>query len=186
MRGGTWYCAIWYGAVVVKVFVHALHVRGKIGDGSLVSSQQRRATVVPKPSVNRWVFSSAVLNRISFVRASEESSRTVVLHSPEGTGSQGSIVSWANRPTGVPTRPIPPVICPGFGFGKWCSTVLCCTVFQGVISCCLLSGIIWYEVQACIRQEQDIIIHKAVGFAPHVYYRRRVAWDVFDAIHERH
>ena len=89
---------------------HALHEKGlqrQIGDGTLVSSQERRALAVPL--INRGFRSSIGLNRISFVRASEETSRTV---SSIRWGAKGRVVSW-------PPRPDRPVECPGFGFDKY-------------------------------------------------------------------
>ena len=50
-----------------------------------------------QPVVNRWFCSSICLHRISFVRASEESFRTV---STIPQKAIGSVVFWANRPVG--------------------------------------------------------------------------------------
>ena len=64
---------------------HALHEKGlqrQIAVGTLVNSQQRRALAVPL--VNRWFCSSTGLHRISFVRACEETFRTVVYGTLEG------------------------------------------------------------------------------------------------------
>ena len=95
---------------------HALHEKGsqrQIGVGTLVSSQERRALADPlinrgltagQPRVNRWFRSSIGLNRISFVRASEETSRTV---SSIRWRARGRVVSWPDRPDGVPSYPAP-------------------------------------------------------------------------------
>ena len=119
----------------------ALHEKGlqrQIGDGTLVNSQQRRALAVPvinrgwtgcQPRVNRTFCSFAGLHRNSFVRACEESFRTIVyiaLESPRG--------GWLPRrpkcrhlvlPSVAPPRcrpapcpPDPPVVCPGFGLDR--------------------------------------------------------------------
>ena len=75
---------------------HALHKKGlqrQTGVGTLVSSQQRKALAVPLLNrgstagqllVNRLFCSSTGLHRISFVRSSEESFRTVFFGAPEG------------------------------------------------------------------------------------------------------
>ena len=57
--------------------------------------------------VNCSLCSPIGLNRISVVRASGESFRTVVLDALE---ARGSVVSWANRPVGDPSCSAPP--CP--------------------------------------------------------------------------
>ena len=74
--------------------------------------------------------SSIGLHRISFVRASENTSRTVVLRALEGERDN---CSWANRiaasrfapphsappPGRAPPCPDPPVVCPGFGLDRF-------------------------------------------------------------------
>ena len=85
-------------AVHVKTLFpgHALHEKGlqrHIAVGTLFNSQQRRALAVLRlnrwstagqPLVNRTFCSSTGLNRISFVRACEETFRTVVYGTLEG------------------------------------------------------------------------------------------------------
>ena len=78
------------GFGIPQVPGHAMHEKGlqrQIAVGTLVNSQQRRALAVSQlnrwstagqPLVNRTFCSSTVLNRISFVRACEETFRTVV------------------------------------------------------------------------------------------------------------
>ena len=95
---------------------HALYEKGlqrQIGVGTLVSSQERRGLAVPstnrgstagQPLVNRGFSSSVGLHRISFVRASEETSRTV---SSIRWRARGRVVSWPDRPDGVPSYPAP-------------------------------------------------------------------------------
>ena len=75
---------------------HALHEKGlyrQIAVGTLVNSQERRALAVPRinrgqtadePVVNRGFRSPTGLHGISFVRACEESFRTVVYGTLEG------------------------------------------------------------------------------------------------------
>ena len=75
---------------------HALHEKGlqrQIDVGTLVNSQQRRALAVPRlnrwstagqPLVNRTFCSFTGLHRISFVRACEETFRTVFYSALEG------------------------------------------------------------------------------------------------------
>ena len=80
---------------------HALHEKGlqkQKGVGTLVSSQERKAAVVPlsrwctanKPRVNRSLCSSVGLNEISFVRASEKTFRK---HFSVLCGAKGSVAS---------------------------------------------------------------------------------------------
>ena len=72
------------GFWVRQVSGHALHEKGlqrQVGIGTLVSSQERRAAVVLV--VNRTLCSPNGLHKISFVRASEESSKTVILDALE-------------------------------------------------------------------------------------------------------
>ena len=90
-----------------------------------------------KPVVNRWLCSSIGLHRISIDPASENIIRDSVFDDLEGK-RDGSVVSWANRPVGVPSYPAPPrpaalpcaassdppVVCPGFGFDKHQWTIL--------------------------------------------------------------
>ena len=97
---------------------HALHEKGlqrQIGDGTLVSSQERRALAVPlinrgtiagQPRVNRSFRSSIGLHRISFVRASEETSRTV-FGSLEGK-REGCLLAGSTRRRPVLPSPAPP------------------------------------------------------------------------------
>ena len=83
---------------------HALHEEGlqrQIGVGTQVSSQERRAAVFPR--INRLstdrqsrVCSSVGLHRISFVRASEDTFKTVTPDALEG--------KRAARLLGEPTR----------------------------------------------------------------------------------
>ena len=100
---------------------HALHEKGlqkQIGVGTLVSSQERRALFVllinhgsaaDKPVVNRWSTAGfvppSVLNTNEIVRASEETFRTVF---SIRWGARGWVVSWPDRPNGVPSFPAPP------------------------------------------------------------------------------
>ena len=97
----------------IAVFIgHALHEKGlqrKTGDdGTPFSSQERRALAVPminrsetavKSVVNRWFRSPIGLHRISFVRASEASSRTV---SSIRWRAKVMVFSWPDRLEGVP------------------------------------------------------------------------------------
>ena len=85
-----------------------------MGASTLVSSQERRAAVVPRinrlstadnPRVNRWLCSPIGLHRISVVRASEETSTTFAFDSPE---RQRTVLPWANRSVGVPFCPALP------------------------------------------------------------------------------
>ena len=108
--------------------LHEKALQRRIGDGPMVSSQERRALAVPRincrltgcfvpPSVYmgiRWL----VLPK----------SRPGQLSSMPWGGS-GTVVSWENRPVGVPSCPAPPrptaPPCaapsrPGFGFDKYC------------------------------------------------------------------
>ena len=87
---------------------HALHEKGlqrQIGVGTQVSSQERRAAVVPQINwtSNRTFRSSIGFHRISLVRASGKTFRTIVW------GARGAVVSWANRSVGVPSCPAPPL-----------------------------------------------------------------------------
>ena len=70
-----------------------------MGDGTLVSNQETKSG--HRPADN------PVVNHLSlvYVRASEESSRTVAHVAP---GSNKSVVFWANRTVGVPSYPVPP------------------------------------------------------------------------------
>ena len=68
---------------------HALHEEGlqrQIGVGTLVSSRERsrRKKTVGKPLANRLFCSSTGLHRIYFVRACEETFKTVVYNTPVG------------------------------------------------------------------------------------------------------
>ena len=75
---------------------HALHEKGlqrQLAVGTLVNRQQRRALAVPllnrgqiadEPRANRGFCSSTGLHWISFVRACEETFRTVVYGTLEG------------------------------------------------------------------------------------------------------
>ena len=97
---------------------HALHEKGlqrQTGVGSLVRSQERRAAVVPRinrlstarqPPVNRLSCSSIGLHRISFVRASGGSFKTVVYDAPGGT-RDGFLLGEPTR-----LRPVLPHRCP--------------------------------------------------------------------------
>ena len=82
--------------------MHEKGLQRQIGVGTLVNSQQRRALAVPvinrlptadKPRVNRGFCSSTGLHRISFVRACEETFRTVVYSALEGQRG-----GWLPRP----------------------------------------------------------------------------------------
>ena len=77
----------------------------QIGFGTLVSSQERRP--IAFLLVKHRFCSSIRLNGNSVVRASEESSRTIVF---DALGSKKTVDSWADRPVGVPLYPAPP--CP--------------------------------------------------------------------------
>ena len=128
----------------------ALHETGlqrQIGVGTLVSSQERRAAVVPRisrgstgyqPVVNRSLCSSIGLHRVSVVRVFEGTFRTVVLGALEG--------KRVGRFLGEPTRrrPVltPPPPChtvlpcaalprPARGMsGFWIRQVLPCFIFH--------------------------------------------------------
>ena len=108
---------------------HALHEKGlqrQISAGPLVSSQERRAAVVPR--VNRGLCSSIGLHRNSCVRASGESFKRVVFD-PLGGKRVGRLLGGPTRrrpvlpgpapPRRAPPRPDPPVVCPGFGFDRF-------------------------------------------------------------------
>ena len=90
---------------------HALHEKGlqrQIGDGTLVTNQERRAPArVPadKPVVNRGFCSSIGLNRVSFVRSSRVTPRRL---SSIVWGVRGAVFSLANSPVGVLCCPSPP------------------------------------------------------------------------------
>ena len=82
--------------------------------GTLVSNQERRAAVVPQINrgyngyqlvVSRTFCSAIDLHRISFVRASRDTPRRAAF---DCLGVKGSVVSWADRPVGVPSCPFPP------------------------------------------------------------------------------
>ena len=114
---------------------HALHEKGlqrQIGDGTLVSSQERRAAVVPR--INRvstadFVPPSVYIGFALFALP-KKSFKTL---SSMPWRARGSVVSWANRPVGVPSYPAPPrpaappcaapprplMACPGFGIDKY-------------------------------------------------------------------
>ena len=115
--------------------VHALHdkiLHNQKGDGPLVSSQERRAFAVPR--IN-WLatgrcFPPSVYIGFCLFRASEETSRTVVLDALEGK-RDGRFLGEPTRRRPVlprpapPSRPAvrrpptdPPVVSPGFGFDK--------------------------------------------------------------------
>ena len=114
---------------------YASHDKGlqrQIGDSPLVSSQEQRALAVPQ--VNRMFCSSSDLNRTSFVRASEESSWTVVFHAPRVKRVScllGGPTRWCPVPShNAPPRrhapprhalpsPDPPVEYPGFGLDRF-------------------------------------------------------------------
>ena len=81
--------------------MHKKGLRRQIGASPLVSSQERRALVVLW--VNGLLCSAISLQRILFVRASGELFRTFVF---DPMGAKGSVVSWANRPVGVPCQHI--------------------------------------------------------------------------------
>ena len=88
--------------------MHEKGLQRQISIGTLVNSQERRAAVVLR--TNRLSTASfappSVLQRISFVRASEDTFRTV---SSMPWKAQGAVVGlWANRPVGVPSYPVPP------------------------------------------------------------------------------
>ena len=120
---------------------HALHEKGlqrQIAVSTLVNSQQRRALAVPRlnrwstagqPLVNRLFCSLSGLHRISFVRACEETFRTVV---KVPWRDRGTVAFEADRNVGTLVcpaspratvrcalrRPDPPVVCPGFGLDR--------------------------------------------------------------------
>ena len=119
---------------------HALHEKGlqrQIGVGTLVSSQEQRALLVPVIKtgrkvlvVNRMLCSPNGLHGISLVRASEELFRTVVFDALGGArdgrvlceqSRRRPILPGPPRPAAPPcaARPDPPVVCPGFGFDKF-------------------------------------------------------------------
>ena len=101
----TWrQCSANSRSMPLEIPGHALHEKGlqrQIGVGTLVNSQQRRALAVPvinrdkpdKPRVNRTFCSSTGLHRISFVRACEETFRTVFYSALEGQRG-----GWLPRP----------------------------------------------------------------------------------------
>ena len=110
---------------------HALHEKGlqrQIGVGTLVSSQERRALLVPlinRGSTARFVPPSVYIGFPLFVLPKRRSGQL----SSIAWRARGTFVSWANRPVGVrlpvpalprraPPRPDPPVVCPGFGFDR--------------------------------------------------------------------
>ena len=103
---------------------------GKIGCRQNDLPRKRRSTVLSKASENIQFnvspeSSDIGLHRISFFRALEETSRTV---SPIRWLARERVVSWPDRPDGVPSYPAPPplaappcaapirppVVCPGF------------------------------------------------------------------------
>ena len=84
------WCVLVLGSILFSIPGHALHKNNlQKYNGSLVCSQKRKAAVVPwvigrfstgfQPLVNRLWCSPIGLNRVSFVRASEESFKTVVV-----------------------------------------------------------------------------------------------------------
>ena len=86
--------------------------RDKEGDGSLVRNQKRIAAVVPRinrlstayqPLVNRLSCSSIGLHRVSFVRAFEESFKTVVFDAAVAT-QDGCFLGEPTRRRPVPHR----------------------------------------------------------------------------------
>ena len=120
-----------------KIPGHALHEKGlqkQKGVGPLVSNQERRAHRVPR--INRSLIARCVLlfgvNGILFVRASGETSRTVVF---DALAAKWKIYFWAHRtaaasPRPAPPGPIPPpgrapprhgppVVLPGFRFDRF-------------------------------------------------------------------
>ena len=104
--------------------------RDKKRVGPLVSSQERRALLVPV--TNRLSTGDFVpafsLNRIPLVRSSGESFRRRVFDALEGTSEACSLDEYfclhtvlpdfASPPCRAP-RPDPPVVCPGFGLDKF-------------------------------------------------------------------
>ena len=114
---------------------HALREKGlqrQIGVSGLLGSQERRAAVVLQ--INRWSTAGFVppsvyirfrLFALPKNRSGQLSSMFRVV--------RGTVVSWANRPVGVPSCPAlfapsprralpfltPPVVCPSFGFDKF-------------------------------------------------------------------
>ena len=118
----------------VRVFPgHALHQKGlqrHTGDGPLVSSQERRVLAVPRinPLSTAGFVPPSVYIGCYFVRASDESSRKVVLDALEEKRDGCLLGDLTRRPPVLP-RPAPPrcpavrrppqdppVICPGLGF----------------------------------------------------------------------
>ena len=63
------------------------------------------ASTRPARGMSGFWIRQVVLHRISIVRASEGSFRTLVLDASEGLGAKGMVVSWANRPVGTPSCP---------------------------------------------------------------------------------
>ena len=107
---GTLCYVIFFSPSIPEFTLHEKGLQGHISIGPLVSS--RRPADVPRTyrsSSNRralFVFLSSIgLRRISFVRASEESFRIVVCGALEVLEGQGTVLSWANRPVGVPSWP---------------------------------------------------------------------------------
>ena len=83
-----------------------------------------------KPRVNRGFSSSAGVHRIFHFRASEEVFRTVVFDALEDTRDGCVLRGETRRRSILPgppcpaaplcaARPDPPVVCPGFGFGRF-------------------------------------------------------------------
>ena len=82
-----------------------------IGVGSLVSSQERRAAVIPRinrSSIAGFVPPSVYIRFNLFVLPERCSGQ---LFSSPWT-ARGTVVSWANRQAGIPTRPAPPCSTP--------------------------------------------------------------------------
>ena len=120
--------------IVIIIPGHALHEKGlqrQIGDGTLVSSQERRALAVPlinRGSTADFVPPSVYIRFRVFVLPKRRPGQFLRLAGgQEGGLSPGRIDTTASRPTQprspspprrAPPRPDRPVVCPGFGFDK--------------------------------------------------------------------
>ena len=136
--------------------MHEKGLQRQKGVGPLVSSQEQRALLVPR--LNRSFRSSICVHRISLVRASGETFKrrfldvscfrrdvqTVFLDSLESKReglSPGRIDLTASPltrapsrlpPRRAPPRPDRPVVCPGFGLGRF--VVACTRICRGIPS----------------------------------------------------
>ena len=113
---------------------YALHEKGlqrQISVGTLASSQERRALLVPR--INRWSTAGFVPPSVYIRFPLFVLPKSPPQHLPLVRQSvRGTVLSWANRSVGVPFRsalpspplrrarsPDPPVVCPGFGFDSY-------------------------------------------------------------------